>query len=319
MNDRLVTRIHESRRMLGNPYAHLNDRGEFDAVSLNTGDSVREGLGALQNPYAFAPGNIGEFELADKPTIVERIVDPSVVLGRKRSSARLSRPELESIARRFQIELWKRRAQVFRGRESVSPIEILDPQVALASIGFETEFAGSLGQYDNNGEAFEVAGIIDRPAGKVQVSSRFSPAIQNFTLAHELGHAVIHDELEIHRDRAVDGTREGSARDTVELEADVFAAYFLMPGRLVRTEFELRFLTQRFVLNELTAFALNVGNLDVFRTRCRTLRDLTRYLADATQFNGNHFDSMARRFRVSIEAMAIRLEELRIVGLSDSV
>ena len=40
MNDKLVTRIHESGRMLGDPYAHLNDRSEFDAVSLNTGDSL---------------------------------------------------------------------------------------------------------------------------------------------------------------------------------------------------------------------------------------------------------------------------------------
>ena len=39
-----------------------------------------------------------------------------------------------------------------------------------------------------------------------------------------------------------------------------------------------------------------------------------RTLASAESFNGNHFDSLAKQFRVSPIAMAIRLKELGIVA-----
>ena len=313
MDDQLDARIRESRKLLGNPYAYLDDNGEFDAVFLDAGQTARAQLRALQNPYAFAPGNSNENQLTEKPVTVQRIIELDNVLGRRRAGKRLSRPEIESIARNFQIELWKCRSQILPDQEFASPLDILDPLIALNGIGFKTEIVGSLGQYSNNDELFEVAGIIDRPAGKVQLSSRFSPAIRNFTAAHELGHALLHEAVGIHRDRALDGSPEAGSRGPVELEADIFAAYFLMPEKQVRAEFEQRFLTQRFVLNDATAFALNVGDLDTFRTRCTTVRDLTRYLADATQYDGMHFDSISKRFRVSNEAMAIRLEELRLI------
>jgi hypothetical protein len=40
---------------------------------------------------------------------------------------------------------------------------------------------------------------------------------------------------------------------------------------------------------------------------------LTRILSGAMYYNGMHFSSLAEQFSVSIEAMAIRLEELKLV------
>jgi hypothetical protein len=45
----------------------------------------------------------------------------------------------------------------------------------------------------------------------------------------------------------------------------------------------------------------------------RTLRDLARLLASATYYNGKAVYSLTEIFGVSVEAMAIRLEELDLV------
>lgn len=88
-----------------------------------------------------------------------------------------------------------------------------------------------------------------------------------------------------------------------------------MPEKLVRSAFQHQFKTQKFTLNEDTAFALNLGSIEDLRARCSNVRDLSRLLARATFYDGEHFGSLAQQFRVSVETMAIRLEELDLVGL----
>jgi Zn-dependent peptidase ImmA (M78 family) len=116
----------------------------------------------------------------------------------------------------------------------------------------------------------------------------------------------------LHRDRALDGTG-GPSREPRETEADLFASFFLLPEKPVREAFKQKFLTELFVLNEGTAFALGSKDLESLQSRCRTLRDLARVLANAERYNGAHFHSLASQFRVSAEAMAIRIEELGLV------
>ena len=87
-----------------------------------------------------------------------------------------------------------------------------------------------------------------------------------------------------------------------------------MPEKEVRRAFELAFGTHPVVPNEETAFALNERDLDALLASCRTLRDLSRRLANANSYHGRHFNSLSEQFRVSTEAMAIRLEEMKLVG-----
>jgi hypothetical protein len=47
-----------------------------------------------------------------------------------------------------------------------------------------------------------------------------------------------------------------------------------------------------------------------------TLRELSRKIASLTRFNGRSLVSLAETFKVSAVAMAIRLEELQLVVLS---
>jgi hypothetical protein len=83
-----------------------------------------------------------------------------------------------------------------------------------------------------------------------------------------------------------------------------------MPGRQVHRWFRKFFLTDRFVLNDDTAFALCTKPLDSVLQRIRSHRDLSLTLARTISYNGQQFKSLAELFRVSPTAMACRLEEL---------
>ena len=113
----------------------------------------------------------------------------------------------------------------------------------------------------------------------------------------------------------MDGSDIRGTRNFQELQADKFAAYFLMPRKLVESKFESLFLTEKFKVNEETVFALNSGSVSDFRAQCKDLRDLSKTLASAEYYNGINFHSISKQFRVSVEAMAIRLEELGLLEL----
>ena len=138
--------------------------------------------------------------------------------------------------------------------------------------------------------------------------------MQRYTLAHELGHVILHPHLDrLHRDLP----HEKSLLDQnpVEREANRFAAYFLMPELLVREEFEKLFGLAPFSLNEETAYALCACGLDEVQKKLRLKgpRSLSLYLAKATNYNFKNFIPLKDRFGVSAMAMAIRLEDLELV------
>jgi Zn-dependent peptidase ImmA (M78 family) len=159
-----------------------------------------------------------------------------------------------------------------------------------------------------------VAGVMDRSTKRVRISREFPVDIRNFTAAHELGHVrLAHEGIGLHRDRPQDGSGKDRARPVQEIEADKFASYFLMPGRLLKAAFIRSFETECFALTEATMFALAGNDHMDLETKCKNRRDLSRVLAGAERYNGVHFLSLAKRFKVSDEAMAIRLEELDLV------
>lgn len=275
-------RIKASRLELENPYAHLNSAGGYDAV-------------------------LSDDSRAEAPTA--RL---HCLRGRAQGRASSQR-NIERIARDLQRMMWVRREEIF-GSADIDPVEILDPVVALRFLGYDVAMYESLGQHIGGRDSFEVAGIVDNDNKEVRISRRYSPALRNFTAAHELGHVLLHEGSGLHRDRAPDGSAVG-IRESREKEADIFASYFLLPEKQLRVAFAKRFLTERFEVNEATAFALDASSLQSFRARCRTPRDLARMLAGAQQYHGRHFESLAERFLVSIEVMAIRLEELDLARL----
>jgi Zn-dependent peptidase ImmA (M78 family) len=221
--------------------------------------------------------------------------------------------EVEERARYIRELIWNNRKEIWFDEAQVNPVQMLKPAIAAQLIGFNCEEVSSLGKGYLNNNSFEVAGIIDNKQRKIQVSTQFPIEVRNFTLAHELAHAVLHRESGLHRDMPLDGTKLSS--NETEREADIFATNFLMPEKLIRSVFLNAFLTDSFVLNQNTAYALGYRDYALFIKRFKNLRQLSRTLASTEQYNSVRFISLSKYFNVSVEAMAIRLEQLNLVRL----
>lgn len=314
VNKPMKERITKYRTQLQNPYALLEYLEEPDGVmtaAAGAASPIAASRRMLEDPYAYLDGE-GGFSAASADVIPEgrdqSVGSSSVALksGRRR---RYSKKEIETAATELQRRLWRERGQLWDGAPPpTNPLEVLDIRKALGLMGYELVYEAGLGHDPRT--HIEVAGLIDRGAKQVKVSMQFpEPAYQRFTLAHELGHVVLHpDGGGIHRDRPLNGER--MSREPDEREADLFATYFLMPAKLVREAFLRRFGTTQFVLTDDTAFALARTISDVIREKNPSLRHLSRTLAGAENYNSHSFKSLADHFNVSVGAMAIRLEEL---------
>ena len=230
---------------------------------------------------------------------------------RRWGRTRYSDQQIEAVARDIQRKLWQQRSELFG--DTLDPIQVLNPAKALELYGYEVRYhEGGLGHDKQDGITVDVAGLIDPAFKVVEISMLPSPMERLFTLAHELGHVVLGSTGNVvHRDRPLNGSRK--ARDIHERAADKFAAYFLMPRKLVRQVFLECYLTDCFELTEERAFALRASSLDAVQAQFPTLRALSFYLATAERYNGSVFRSLASIFNVSPLAMAIRLEELGLV------
>ena len=260
-------------------------------------------------------------KMIDRQTILKREADQTELFysdinalrSNIQAKSKLSNLDIEDIVTQLQNMVWKYRRVIWKKGMIENPMDVLKPEVALKKLGYQFCRDTTLGQNDVRGNLFEVAGQIDKQNKFVAISEQFPPDTQNFTTAHELGHALLHKQSVLHRDRALDGSPLPGPRSLQELQADKFATYFLMPKKQVKRVFKDLFLVEKFIINEDTAFALNEANVDTFREKCRNLRGLARILASTEYFNGRPFYSISKQFHVSIEAMAIRLEELELL------
>ena len=136
----------------------------------------------------------------------------------------------------------------------------------------------------------ELTGMVHRRpdgSGVIGVNSTHSPTRQRFTIAHEIGHFLLHGDEEVHIDEKRPlGRRDelsSQAVDPREIEANHFAAELLMPESLVRE------------------FVLNLVNNDP---------DISVEEA---------MEGLVRTFRVSQLAMTHRLTNRRIISSDDEV
>ncbi|MEX2347932.1 MAG: cyclodeaminase/cyclohydrolase family protein [Balneolaceae bacterium] len=232
---------------------------------------------------------------------------------KRKKNGSVSFEEIEKIARWYQEKLWKKRRNIWKNSVPATYYEIIDPEILIKTFGFNFN-KQPLGEYYIDGEKIEIAGLIDRNKQSISVSSEFPTEIQSFTTAHELGHLILHkNEVTLHRDRPLNGSHGQNEKKRIEVEADKFATYFLMPGREVRRLFEEIFHTKIFVLNEDTAFALGFASEDEVRSKYKTKHDLSEFLVQLRTYQGTSITSLVERFKVSVEAMAIRLEELGLI------
>jgi Zn-dependent peptidase ImmA (M78 family) len=153
-------------------------------------------------------------------------------------------------------------------RKTPVPVERL-AKLAGASVKYE-DFEGKL------------SGMVHRkPDGTIiiGVNGKHAPTRQRFTIAHEIGHVLLHKNEKLHIDeKSPIGFRDqksGLAIDDQEIEANQFAAELLMPRSLLEKDVER--LPGDIELNEA-------------------------------------IDRLAHKYEVSVEAMTIRLNALGFVS-----
>jgi Zn-dependent peptidase ImmA (M78 family) len=123
----------------------------------------------------------------------------------------------------------------------------------------------------------EVSGILLRNGSQVIIGVERDqpPTRKRFTVAHELGHLMLHEGQEVRVDTAfrinLRSPESSTAEDVEEIESNAFAAALLMP--------------ETFIKQDVKSFILDID--------------------DAAQI-----EALARRYQVSAQAMTLRLVNL---------
>jgi len=164
-----------------------------------------------------------------------------------------------------------------------------------------------------------IAGSMDRKKGEIAIAQRLKPEVQRFTAAHEIGHWLLHPANEYFRDAPMDGSDRGSERPAVEREADLFAALLLMPDNLVRQNFHRHFGNETLAaasLDEHLVALISHGieeKTPLKPSALRSTRQISKLAAQCLSLWNLGSPSLAKQFKVSPGAMAIRLEEINLV------
>jgi len=106
----------------------------------------------------------------------------------------------------------------------ISPVEIA------GSYGIAVRFA------DFGAGNSDVSGFYDLQTRSIYVSEKEPPRRQTFTIAHELGHALLHSVLfQTHPEEYKVLLRRplGAVKEPLEQEANAFAGHLLVPGSLL--------------------------------------------------------------------------------------
>jgi Zn-dependent peptidase ImmA (M78 family) len=204
-------------------------------------------------------------------------------------------------------EIW--RAQPKATRANLDPIKLLDPAIGAEILGISLRVVDSI---DSGRRGFRTAGMLDRQQKSIFVSSQFRSYEMRFTAAHELGHAVLHTKQQLFRDRPIPSTEgERLRRPKPELEADIFAANYLMPPNLLREKFERTFrVTTPFVFDHDWAFHLCPSDQESLMMDEDLVMNRAYAIAKARSFNNRHFIPLHEQFGVSLSAMAYRIADL---------
>jgi len=326
--------IKADRLRMNNPYAHLDEEGGLSALLPESR------LGSGHNPYASLNNGDNSDEVWP---VLDRLAQPDIVVSKPTAEAihllqrghqnpyaliqqdeqppvlifpdmpadqqgHIALLQIAKAARQLAHSTYIERDNLWPEGVPEEPVQLLNPEKAFYLLGYAYHEVDTLGEIE---PGVDVAGIIDKDKKEVFISRRYPVAVRNFTAAHELGHAIMHQQSGLHRDKPIDGST-GGQRDSIEKEADYFAACFLMPEKLLRSVFAQRFPDE--VLNhEVLRDLLNRKSDKKTEKQLKTTRGLARALAGLDSINGHAVPSLAGYFKVSLEAMAIRLEQLELV------
>lgn len=215
---------------------------------------------------------------------------------------------IEDKARELQIDLWDHQCSLWRG-ESVTPIDICDPWKAAEHLGYEVQE----GWVDSPSTCagFQLGGFLNRPMKLIGLSDQYAPRTLRFTLAHELGHVLLHPGLYHHRELPLQGiTEPHEATQPKEREANHFAGCFLVPGKQLKLAFRASFGVEKLTLTDNVAYELlGAGFMSLMNTPYESLA-FERVVAQALRYCGRQFGALNELFQVSPTTLAIRLRQM---------
>ncbi|MDD5139070.1 MAG: ImmA/IrrE family metallo-endopeptidase [Verrucomicrobiales bacterium] len=164
----------------------------------------------------------------------------------------------------------------------------------------------------------QIAGVLNRLEKRIQLATKFRHTSQRFTCAHEIAHFILHPGTIYFRDREL--SAPGIHREYFEIEADAFAAEFLMPRKFLDPVFRNMFggPIDGTILNPDLVIAVGTG-VDT-RTRWTPEEftflsplDRAAAIASAHTYKGRFFASLTDQFNVSQKAMGIQLLQMGLV------
>ena len=125
---------------------------------------------------------------------------------------------------------YRRVKQVVRG--IIAEFDLKDPPVNPVKIARDKGVRVVLVEF--SGDADQISGFFDCEENAIYVNKREFPLRQTFTVAHELGHALLHKDWAASEDYKIllrDSDYNGD--DAYEKEANAFAAHLLVPRFLL--------------------------------------------------------------------------------------
>lgn len=223
----------------------------------------------------------------------------------------LARGAIQREARGLLERLWREReAQL--GRRPANEFFPVDVEALVSLLSWRLEEVAVAAYSQDHTE--NVQGYCDSSSRTIYLSvdTIRTPEHRRFTIAHEIGHAILHGgSPQPHYRLFPPKSRTWSqpAKPPEEAEANAFAAELLMPERTVRQRFR-----DSYGVSELWAgsdAAKEIANLGPWETP--RLRDVARHVASHDPTGPG--SSLSAYFGVSPTAMGRRIEVLRLVYL----
>lgn len=109
----------------------------------------------------------------------------------------------------------------------------INPVTIAQHLGLKVWFVSFAGDYD------KVSGFYDVEEKAIYVNKDEYPHRQTFTVAHELGHHMLHDEWARSADYKMMFRNDGPSKEPHEQEANAFAANLLVPKAMLNLYKEL--------------------------------------------------------------------------------
>ena len=198
-----------------------------------------------------------------------------------------------------------------------------DDHVGIVNLFSPENVAGYLGlayerieEIPSGSLQFKTAGLLDRHNKRIVIANCFPPEQQRLTGMHEIIHWMLHADVgltKMHRDRPIGFLPKKEDVPYFEWEATHLACLALMPEKMVKKEFAIRFGLGYGVPLEFDENAAFYLAKDIEDLRKKGLKEKAFLLASTNSY-GRPIVPLSQQFKVSPTAMAIRLQELNLLA-----